>query len=316
MCEVVANVFLNPGDGVEDYAFLPDIAGVREVSGAWEDFFKQQLGAANVVTLVDAQAVREEILDAAERAGGMASGGRVWVVYVGHGANVGSGAMLLGADTQQTSRSVTTRGVTQDEVLAAIRSRTEAEVVMVLDACFRGQTPGGEPLLPGLRPAFSSLMLEALSGGARGDDDEVTAGEAVSYVRDGLRRVPGRVQTPQLSGVPGLVLARGVSDLPTSVEESASVLVGTSTRREVSAWSPYWLSLGAGLGSELQSERFTPVVSVRGGAHLGGGEVSRYRLGAELMYVQSENPLYRQAVEAWAARGMWGRCCRRMFRVV
>lgn len=141
-------------------------------------------------------------------------------------------------------------------------------------------------------------MLEALSGGARGDDDEVTAGEAVSYVRDGLRRVPGRVQTPQLSGVPGLVLARGVSDLPTSVEESASVLVGTSTRREVSAWSPYWLSLGAGLGSELQSERFTPVVSVRGGAHLGGGEESRYRLGAELMYVQSENPLYRQAVEA------------------
>lgn len=114
--------------GVEDYAFLPDIAGVREVSGAWEDFFKQQLGAANVVTLVDAQAVREEILDAAERTGGMASGGRVWVVYVGHGANVGSGAMLLGADTQQTSRSVTTRGVTQDEVLAAIRSRTEAEV--------------------------------------------------------------------------------------------------------------------------------------------------------------------------------------------
>ncbi len=230
---------------VEDYAFLPDIKGVRSSGTQWESFFKDSLGIKDVRVLLNEQAVREEILDAATKIG-RATTGRVWVVYVGHGATADGAGLLLGADTQQTVRSISSRGVSQQEILDQTNAADASNVVLIVDACFSGRTPDGDPLLPSLQPvvplkalalnartvvlsaaagnqvagpladgsepAFSFVLRGALRGWARGNDDKVRADEAIEFAQRELRGISGRNQTPQLAGLSSAVLTSGVSE--------------------------------------------------------------------------------------------------------
>jgi len=325
---------------VEDYAFLPDITGVRSSATQWETFFRDDLGLSDVRVMVDAQAVREEILEAATRIGEAAKG-RVWVVYVGHGAAADGHGLLLGADTQQTARSISSRGVSQQEVLNRVNASNASDVVFVVDACFSGKTPSGQPLLPNLQPvvpietlalnahtlvlsaaagnemagpladgsepAFSFVLRGATRGWARGNDTTVRADEAIDYVQRELRTISGRTQTPQLSGLPSVVLTSGVSQARPEVASSPIKDSTPAPNLEVTAsasiepaghiWKDYWLTAGGGAGVELKSEAFTPIVSVRGGVHLGNAAKQRYRLGAELTYLQGGNPNFDDAVD-------------------
>ncbi len=184
----------------------------------------------NVTLLVNAQAVREEILAAARRmATKVQPGGAMWVVFVGHGAPAADGrdGVLVGADAQQTPRMLYARSITQTELRQALSGGRAATRVLVLDSCFSGKVsdlasvaPGLQPTLvadratmapqgftvstagtsqqfagplPGLaRPAFSYLFLGALRGW--GDDDgngRVTAGEAAAYAKRALASLGG-----------------------------------------------------------------------------------------------------------------------------
>jgi hypothetical protein len=326
---------------VEDYAFLPDIGGVRSSATQWETFFRDGLGLSDVRVMIDAQAVREEILEAATKIGEAAKG-RVWVVYVGHGAAADGQGLLLGADTQQTARSISSRGVSQQEVLDRVNAANASDVVFVVDACFSGKTPSGDPLLPNLQPvvpikalalnahtlvlsaaagnemagpledgsepAFSFVLRGAMRGWARGNDNTVRADEAIDFVQRELRAITGRTQTPQLAGLPSVVLTSGVSESRPEVvansliEDSApasgiEVTASTSVEPAGHIWKDYWFTAGAGAGVELKSEAFTPIVSMRGGVHLGNASKQRYRLGAELTYLQGGNPNFNAAVD-------------------
>lgn len=234
--------------GVEDYAFVPDIAGAEANLNDWYAWLRKEQGIPldKVLLLKNGDATREGILDALAAARAKAPpGGTLWVVFVGHGApsKDGSDGLLLGADVQQTSKSLEARGVKQQELLRALQGGPQARTVLVLDACFSGLDRSGLPLAPGLqpllpskpgalddktllltaaredqvagplpgapRPAFSYLLLGALRGWADADlDGRVTAQEAVAYPRQVLETMAqDRHQTPQLFGDPAAVLS-------------------------------------------------------------------------------------------------------------
>ena len=248
--------------GIEDYAFAQDLPGARENALAWVRWLQKTRGVPVVKPLLDNQATKEEILTAAGQVAGMVKpGGRLWVVYIGHGApaRTGEDGLLIGVDAMQTASSLESRGLPQKALLSAIQSKLspEAETVLVIDACFSGKTSSGDlapglaplnpvsarialrkvtaltaakseeyagPLPDGHRPAFSYLVLGALRGwGDRDGDGVVSAQEAVDYAGGALRQtVTGRSQTPSLEGDGALTLGRGRERGPDLVELSVS----------------------------------------------------------------------------------------------
>ncbi len=184
----------------------------------------------NAVLLLNAQAVREEILARAkEVAGRVGRGGTLWIVFIGHGAPAADGkdGVLIGADAQQTPRLLYARSVAQKELREAVSEGRARERVLILDSCFSGKTgdataiaPGLQPTLladrkamaprgftvltagtssefagplPGLsRPAFSYLFLGAVRGwGDTNGDGRITAKEARDYARRALQALSG-----------------------------------------------------------------------------------------------------------------------------
>ena len=230
--------------GIENYVFAPDLDGATDNARDWVTWLRDARGVPTVKVLLDTQATREEILDAATGVADRAvAGGRIWVVYIGHGApsRVGDDGVLVGVDAQQTAASLEARSVRQGELLDAL-DVDGTETVLVVDACFSGKTSSGDlapglaplkavdaslssratvltaarsdefagPLSDGSRPAFSYLVLGALRGwGDRNGDGRVTVREAVDYADDPLfQTVTGRSQSPTWAGS-DLELARG-----------------------------------------------------------------------------------------------------------
>jgi len=228
---------------VEDYAFLPDVPGARANALAWEGY----LSARGVFTklLVDREVTRGEVLKQAAAVGAeRGSGGKAWLVFIGHGApGRDDHGSLVAMDAQQTTDSLLTYSVGQRELIDALGGGAGAPVVAVIDACFSGSSasgtlaPGSMPVrpvevevsasntvlmagksteyagdLPGTgRPAFSWLVLGGLRGWADGDGDGLVTGTEVETWsrRQLLQVVTGRQQTPQLEGKAEVVLARG-----------------------------------------------------------------------------------------------------------
>ncbi|MCC7074235.1 MAG: caspase family protein [Deltaproteobacteria bacterium] len=223
--------------GVGQSFVLPPIPGAAESATDWYRYLTGSLGVPpdRVTLLRNGEATREAVLDAAERAAGAVKGGRVWFVFIGHGAPArgGDDGLLLGADTQATEASLEARGLPQRTIFAALQKGRATQVIAVIDACFSGSAPDGvTPLVPGSqatvpvrrsapgarltvlssseriagplphgdRPAFSYLVLGALFGWADQDaDGRVTAGETIRYVGDVLRAaVTDRDQFPRL----------------------------------------------------------------------------------------------------------------------
>ncbi len=242
---------------IEEYIFLPDVDGAIETANDWENFFRRGLGLSSVQVVTNRDASREGILRFARQAAeDVGPNGNLWFVFVGHGSPMSGGedGGLVGMDAQQTVESLEARSLSQGELLDVLESGAQARTIVVVDACFSGRAGDGTALAEGVqpvipvnvqpreesrllvmtaaradqyagalpgkrRPAFSYLLLGALRGWAT-DGDQVTAGEAILYVQQQLRGVPGRQQTPELFGTGEIVLTRGVVERdPTSTPE-------------------------------------------------------------------------------------------------
>ena len=238
--------------GIEYYFVLPDVAGVRETVNDWETFLVRGLGipATRVHTLVDSRATKERMLTFAERAAqDVGDGGKLWFVFIGHGAPTADGkdGVLVGVDAQSDPASLEGRGLRRSELVQALEQGSQAETLVIIDACFSGQSSEGKALaegmqpvvpdrvaeefrpasstmvmaaaesdqfagaLPGMqRPAFSYVLLGALRGWATGGG-EVRASDALQYTRQHLRLLDHE-QTPAFVGDDQVVLVRGTSE--------------------------------------------------------------------------------------------------------
>lgn len=254
--------------GVGESFVLPPIPGAAESATDWYRYLTASVGIApeRVTLLRNGEATREAMLDAAERAARAAkAGGRVWFVFIGHGAPAGRGddGLLLGADTQATEASLEARGLSQRALFGALEQSRATHVTAIIDACFSGSAPDGVtplvagsqatvpvrrtapgarltvlsssehiagPLPHGDRPAFSYLVLGALHGWADLDvDGRVTAGETIRYVTDVIRAaVTDREQTPRLEARDaGEVLA---SSAGATAPDVAAIVAGGGAR--------------------------------------------------------------------------------------
>ncbi len=236
--------------GVENYPWLPDVNGVLDTVRDWEIFFESGLGVPTIYTLVENQATREGMERFVDQAiEDIDPGATVWFVFVGHGApdaDEGDG-LLVGVDAQADFDSLKSRSLRRSDLVARLERGRQEQTVMVLDACFTGESSGGEALVPGAqpvlpttsaprvgqktvilsaagageiagplpgmeRPAFSYFLLGAMRGWAVDDGEEVSASQAISYTRSKIRMVRDRRQTPEAFGADDLVLVRGVSE--------------------------------------------------------------------------------------------------------
>jgi hypothetical protein len=229
---------------IEDYSFVDDIPGARANAQDWVQFLTKSQGVPeqHIYLSWNFEATKENILTDIDKATKQVSpGGRLWFVFIGHGApnRAGNDAWLVGADAQRTPDSLAQRGLSQAEVVAKLESVEGVTPIIVLDACFNGQTQSGDRLmetglqdlafidlragtkaivlsaskkdeyagpLPGLnRPAFSYLLLGAMRGwGDNNKDGSVTVSEAVGYSQRALGMlVKGRTQTPEIIGDQG-----------------------------------------------------------------------------------------------------------------
>jgi hypothetical protein len=237
---------------IEDYQNVDDIPGAQANGADWVRFLTKTQGvpASNAHLLWNYEATREEILsDAREAVEKVTPGGKLWFVFIGHGAPKRSGddAWLIGADVRPTPDSVEQRSVAQSELMAILESKDGVKPIVVLDACFNGKTSTGTRVmeaglqdlvfvdlkagseaivlsaskkdeyagsLPGMsRPAFSYLLLGAMRGwGDTNSDGSVTVEEAVTYSRDALQiLLQGRSQTPEIVGGVGASEALAIS---------------------------------------------------------------------------------------------------------
>jgi hypothetical protein len=233
---------------IEDYTFLPDVPGAVANAEAWRAFLEGSVGVDTVFTLYDRKASREEMTRFAQRAAAAVKpGGRIWFVFVGHGApSAGGEGLLVGMDAQQTVDSLAARSAAQSDVVGILQKSVASEVVAVVDACFSGRDSGGELLARGSqpvvpvsaasvpdnvvvlsaagadefagalpdvdRPAFSYLLLGAMRGWADNGDGSVTATEAVTWTRAQLSHVSGRTQTTRTAGNAAIRLTTGARE--------------------------------------------------------------------------------------------------------
>ena len=156
-------------------------------------------------------------------------------------------------DAQNEADTLFARSLATDELLALLAKGQQGKTVVVIDACFSGKTPSGQPLIKGLqplvahldrphvlggravvlsaaasdqfagplpraakmRPAFSYLALGALRGWAADGAGKVTAQGVIDFARRALSLAHDRTQTPELvQGAPATVLGIGRERAP------------------------------------------------------------------------------------------------------
>lgn len=236
---------------LESYPFIPPVPGAIANGLAWQRYFTDTLGISptRIKLLTAPAATHDEIGTAIDWAAKQArSGGRVWFVFIGHGAPSHSArdGLLLGADAQGTLDSIEARSLRHSEIIARLET-SAAQPIVVLDACYSGQTAseqalcvGCQPIkladvpkpqraivlsaaksdqvagpLPGrAQPAFSYLVLGSLRGWADADGDgTVIANEVITYVNGTMAAVVhGRTQTPELLGDGTAPLAKSTGE--------------------------------------------------------------------------------------------------------
>ncbi len=254
--------------GIESYLLVDDVPGARANAEDWYRWLVKARGLspARVHLLRDTEASRERIeAQVAKAAAEAGPDGTLWVVFIGHGAPSPDGrdGVLVGMDALGDPESLYARSVPRSRVLELVADSPAAHRVVVLDTCFSGQAGGGpllqglQPLVPtyalatpaettvltagaadqfagplpgGGRPAFSYLVLGALTGwGDRDGDGVVTAREALDYASEALAAtVVGRAQTPELHG-PDVPLGGGDAVGPDLTE----VVLGRAAPRPI-----------------------------------------------------------------------------------
>lgn len=231
--------------GIDDYDMLPPIEGAYETAKAWKAHLIDVLGvpAENVKLLRERDSTKGTILDELGKKAKLAkAGGRVWFVFIGHGASTANGedSLLLGVDTREAANSFEERGLRQSDVIDLLES-SAAQPILILDTCFSGKSRDGSPLVPNLMqmqlaeirrparaavlaaatreqyagqlpggsmPAFSYLVLGALRGwGNNGGNRRVTVDEVIRYAEKTIGMlVVDREQTPELVWGSGVMM--------------------------------------------------------------------------------------------------------------
>jgi hypothetical protein len=268
----VASKLANQKDGTNDaavivaierYDSLIGIPGAVSNGEAWFHYLTETRGVprAHVQVLQNEEARDQQINKAVSDAVGQAqTGGKLWFVFIGHGApSHDQHGLLVGYDAYQTAEGLEDRSVKTEQLLRDLRASRGTPIV-ILDACFSGRSTQGDSLVKGLmpsavvkttapsgtlvmtaaqsdqfagglpggdRPAFSYLALGALRGWADTDGNgTVTASEVQSYVGDTMRILLAgqRQQTPTLDGDRReFVLARTAESEPAALKD---LLVG------------------------------------------------------------------------------------------
>jgi hypothetical protein len=169
----------------------------------------------------------------------------VYVFYSGHGLPSSDGKSLYflphGVDKELLSRTA----VAQNDIIAALTAAKPKSVTMFIDACYSGQTRGGDVLVANAKPValksdanvfpanftvitasandqisssspelkhgiFSFYLMKGMEGDADANQDgKITVGEMQDYLSDKVARQAttlGRKQTTQLVGDAGQVL--------------------------------------------------------------------------------------------------------------
>jgi hypothetical protein len=252
--------------GIEDYAHVANIPGAEQNAADWYRYMvkTRAVPSDRVTLLVDEDATREEMRIAAEEAARLVGKrGKLWFIFIGHGAPAASGddGLLIGFDAQQKARSLTSRSLKRSELIEVLEGSRAKQIHVVLDACFSGKSGDGTQLVAGLqplvvtstqptsdrrttlmtaaesdqfagplpgaeRPAFSYLIL----GGLRGWADEngngrVSAGELHDYAAKTMRSmIRGRSQTPTFVGKEKLEVGRSPEE---EGPDMADLLVGS-----------------------------------------------------------------------------------------
>lgn len=153
--------------GIHDYPFVDKVQGAKENARDWYLHLTGTVGvpASRVFALYDREATAENIIEQAKRAAAAVQrGGRLWLVYVGHGAplvRTVDGKLLepepglIGVDAQQTAASLEARSVPLSKLLEVLNGGAQRETVAIIDACFSGKTSRGASLAPGLQPLLA-----------------------------------------------------------------------------------------------------------------------------------------------------------------
>ncbi len=251
---------------IEDYAFLPGVPGAVKNAEDWRRFFQGSLGIKAVYTLYDQKASQEEILRFADKvAAEVGTDGRIWFVFVGHGAPSLQGeGMLVGMDAQQTVDSLYSRSARQADVVERLKKGRAGDIVLVVDACFSGQDSGGkllakgsQPVIPvGIqavtvgvtvlsaartnefagalpdteRPAFSYLLLGAMRGWADDGDQVIQVAEAMDWTRKQFKHITGRTQTPEFVGNGALALTRNAQESDPGIADMMRGIVPNASK--------------------------------------------------------------------------------------
>ena len=280
---------------IEDYVFLPPVRGARETALDWEVFFRDTLGVPTVFILTDRNATKEAIERTIAKASNSASSaGRLWVVYVGHGAPTeGGDGLLVGVDAQQNFDSLKARSVPQANVLKMVNGSQAQNTIMLVDACFSGRSPDGQLLAQGTqpviavrppaiggntvvltaakgdelagalprtqRPAFSYLALGALRGWAADANGAVSAQAVADYAGAQLRLVTDRTQTPSVFGSSQLVLTQNTRESDPGISRLMTGVIAPASSTAAAAPSPQTREYDSGYGLKMPfTQRWEP----------------------------------------------------------
>lgn len=215
--------------GIERYDRLDAVEGARDLALAWTRWLQQRHGVPVVVPILDDDATLEEITVALDQvAGRVGEGGRLWVVFIGHGAGAPDGELLLlGADARATASSAEARGLRTTQLTATFKTKlhSTSEALLLRDAPplpelsqpAGGDTSWGDRIsiltagaAPEDEPRLAYLTLGGLRGWADVDQDGVvTMGELLTYARQA-----GPNTQPRLVGHPDLAVAQSAKEPP------------------------------------------------------------------------------------------------------
>ena len=236
--------------GIQDYRRVPKAEFANNDARVFYDYAIRGLGVRpeNVKLLVDQQADDVEILGAFKNWLPLkAKRGQtdVYVFYSGHGLPSDDGASLYflphGVDRQFLDRTA----IKQAEIVSALQAVQPKSVTLFLDACYSGQSRGGETLLASARPIaiqpkastfpsnftvlsasapeqiassspdlkhgiFSYFLMKGMEGEAdQNKDGSITVQEMQGYLSDsvgGKAMSINRTQQPQVVGDQSRVL--------------------------------------------------------------------------------------------------------------
>lgn len=297
---------------IEDYTFLPDVAGATHDGDAISALLGTTRGMDRITRLTnpDRSQLRKGVSEAARSVRG---GGMLWVYFAGHGTVDDAGHRLL---LTKEAAPDDLSGVLLDDLTASAGTGRAKQILVILDADFSGVGRGGEPLgLPEAKVAplatpaaanvsiwaaasgeepvvgwpaanhgmFSYLFIGSLRGWADGAtggkaNGDVSLEEAQTFVAGKVRQVGGKLWNPTRESRADVMkwsLARGSSLEPGPDKDAWTVLAQEEKARRVKEASDRLAS--AATGEWLEIAVGTAVSSPAGIARL-NGFIAKYEL--------------------------------------